>query len=270
VHSHLFFSSLIARIATPKRIPVINSIHVIQSLDSYSRNKIAIYLEKLTYRKRHHIIAVSDTVLKDFDKWIGLKGSSEVLYNFIRDEFYVERIKSKLNLHPFRMVAVGYLKFQKNYQYVIEAFKHMPPNVTLDIYGGGDTTGYQEQIDKHKLNIRLLGSHNELYKILPEYDAYLMCSLFEGQPLSLLEAIASGLPAILSDIPVLREVTAENAIYFDLNNPKDLANKVERIINGEIDILKHVKPALDRIKLFAKKDIYLRKLDNVYGQRVLS
>ena len=39
-------------------------------------------------------------------------------------------------------------------------------------------------------------------KVLMNYDALIMSSHYEGQPLAVLEAMASGIPVILSDIPV--------------------------------------------------------------------
>jgi glycosyltransferase involved in cell wall biosynthesis len=159
------------------------------------------------------------------------------LYNFIEDRFFGHPPKKELSKEGLKLVAVGTLRYQKNYPYLIEAFKKMPANVSLHIYGDGP---YREQLQKDieafGLNITLKGSQKEIQNILPAYDAFVMSSFFEGQPLALLEAIACGLPALLSDIPVLREVTGENALYFDLADPEDLVRKVQAILNREVDI----------------------------------
>jgi glycosyltransferase involved in cell wall biosynthesis len=269
VHSHLFFSSVISRLATPKSVPLINTIHIISSLDNYTKSRLAFFLDKLTYRKHHHIIAVSRAVLDDFDKWIGIKGKSTVLYNFVRNEFFIDQPKFEINVNPLRLVAVGNLRYQKNYLYLIEAFKRELTNVTLDIYGKGIMQEeLQALITENNLPIKLLGSQKELHKILPSYDAFVMCSFFEGQPLSLLEATACGLPAILSDIPVLREVTGDHALYFDLSDPSDFVRKVQKVQSGEIDVLKNVKPAFERIYTFARKEIYFENLISLYTQNL--
>lgn len=269
VHAHLFFSSVIARLATSKKIPLFNSIHIISSLDNYSKSKLALYLEKLTYRKHHHIIAVSKEALNDFDKWVGIKGSSTVLYNFIRDEFFQPSIAQKSFGQSLRLVAVGNLRYQKNYPYLLEAFKTMPANVSLDIYGIGYLhDSLKKEIEASNLPVRLMGGAKQLHKILPTYDAYVMSSFFEGQPLSLLEAIACGLPAILSDTPVLREVTGEDALYFDLNDPKDFVSKIEQVLRGEIDITKNMVSAFNRIKTFARKETYLKSLTSLYQSKM--
>lgn len=270
VHSHLYFSNILARLAVPASMPLFNSLHVISSLDNYSKNKLTLYLDRLTYRKRHNIIAVSNEVLNDYDQWVGLKGAATVLFNFIDDAFFqVGRPGAATSAATLKLVAVGNLRYQKNYWYLVEVFKHLPDTVTLDVYGEGSLRQeLEEEIERYKLNIKLKGSQKQLYKILPAYDAFIMSSFFEGQPLSLLEGIACGLPAILSDIPVLREVTAEHALYFDLSNPMDLVNKLKAILHGELSIDQNVEPALARISSFAKKEIYLHKLRQLYTSRL--
>lgn len=269
VHSHLFFSSVMARLATPRRVPLLNSIHIISSLDNYTKNRLSLYLEKLTYRGHHHIIAVSQAVMDDFDLWVGLKGPRTVLYNFIRDEFFAQQACPKPVTASLRLVAVGNLRYQKNYPYLLAAFQNMPAGVSLDIYGSGEMQqSLQEEIDRLQLPIRLMGSQKNLHEVLPTYDAYVMSSFFEGQPLSLLEAIACGLPAILSDIPVLREVTGPHALYFNLNEPLDLVEKVRAILAGKIDLQALAVPALETISAFARKEVYFSKLAALYESKL--
>jgi glycosyltransferase involved in cell wall biosynthesis len=266
VHSHLYYSNILARISTPRSVSLFNTLHVISSLDNYTKNKLSLYIDRLTYKQHHHIIAVSHEVLNDFKKWVGVKGPSTVLYNFIDDSFFSKITKTSISKDPFRLVAVGNLRYQKNYFFLVEAFKKMPANVMLDVYGEGPLREtLQKEIDKHKLKIKLLGSQKQINKILPQYDAFIMSSFFEGQPLSLLEAIASGLPALLSDIPVLKEVTGEYAVYFDPNDPADLVQKIKDILDDKICLTKKTELALNRIQSFAKKDIYMEKLEQLYN-----
>lgn len=269
VHSHLFFANVLARLAAPKAIPVFNSLHVISSLDNYTKNRLSLYLEKATYRQRHHIIAVSREVLNDFNQWVRVKGEATVLYNFIDDRFFRQYQKKRIAASSLKLVAVGNLRYQKNYPYLMEAFRYMPDNVTLDVYGEGPLrTGLQAAIDRHRLKIRLLGSRADLDTILPQYDAFIMCSFFEGQPLSLLEAIACGLPAILSDIPVLREVTKQHAVYFDINDPADLVKKIKAVQKGEIELEKNAEAAFAIINSFARKETYLNRLQELYANKL--
>lgn len=266
VHSQLYWSNTIARLAAGKKVPVFNTIQAISSEASYKINRITLYLEKLTYKKRHHIIGVSKAVLDDFDKWVGLKGPSSVLYNMIDDKHFAPHPKTTFSENGLKLVAVGNLRWQKNYEYAIEAFKKMPSNVSLDIYGEGELRPkLQQQIDEHKLNIRLCGHHLALHEILSGYDMVLMCSLYEGFSLGLMEAMASGLPPVVSDIPVLREAGGDVAVYLDLKDPDDLVRKMEKILSAKEQLPKLSEAAWQRAKAMASKEEFFAKLLSLYA-----
>jgi glycosyltransferase involved in cell wall biosynthesis len=206
-------------------------------------------------------------VLKDFDKWVGIKGKSTVLYNVIDDSFFVNEPKKNFRSNGLRMVAVGNLRWQKNYPYLLKAFETMPDNVSLDIYGDGDLRReFQNQIDAKGLNVRLCGHRIDMPLILRDYDLFVMSSLYEGFSLGLMEAMASGLPALLSDVPVLREAGGDCAVYFDLENPRDLVEKTLRFIENPELLQKYSDKARMRATI-AKKEDHVSKLIELYDQR---
>ena len=94
----------------------------------------------------------------------------------------------------------------------------------------------------------------------------MVSSFYEGQPLSLLEASACGLPAILSDIPVLHEVMEDDAIYFDIKKPESLVEKVKDILNDKYDLLRLSLNGAKKIKSIALKQRYMEKLSGIYKQ----
>jgi glycosyltransferase involved in cell wall biosynthesis len=268
VHAHLYNAIILSRLATQRKVKLFNSIHAIQSLAAYKVNRLTLYVDKLTYRKRHHIVAVSREVLNDFEKYVGVKGPSTVLYNFIDEKFFAPPTRKEFSSDQLKLVAVGNLRYQKNYPYLIEVFKQLPSSVSLDVYGEGPMRNeLQQAIDEHKLNIRLCGLRDDLNKVLPQYDAFLMSSFYEGQPLSLLEAMACGLPSILADIPVLTEVTGKNAIYFGIDNPANLVEVIRKIQAKEYNLAELAAGSHQRVNEFAHEYQYMESLTNLYGNR---
>lgn len=267
VRSQLFLSSLIARMATPITTPLVFSIHNPMSVDSYKKNKFALPLEKLTYKKRHHLVSVSDYALKDFDKYVGVKGPGYILYNYINPE-YLKRatIKETINTDSLKFVAVGNLKEQKNYFYLAEAFKKLNnPDISLDIYGEGHLrSALQQEIDKHHLNITLKGKRKDIFNVLLNYDAFVMCSSYEGFGNAAVEAMAIGLPLLLSDLPVLREITHDNALFFNPNDPSSFVSVATRIMQGDADIKKMSERGIEIAKENYQKEDYIGKLINIY------
>ncbi len=267
VHAHLYKANILSRLATPRKVLLFNSIHAISSLAAYHGSRMTLIIERLSYRKRHHIIAVSQEVLKDFKNYVGLKGPSTVLYNFIDEKFFAPQPRAEFSKDKLQLVAVGNLRHQKNYPYLIEAFKKISPSVSLDIYGEGLMQAeLKKQINEHKLNIRLCGLQKDMHTILPRYDAFVMSSFFEGQPLSLLEAMACGLPVLLADIPVLREVTGNDALYFDINDPMSFGCKIQQVLEGKVDLKRMAAASHKRVNEFAHRDQYFEKLNALYSR----
>lgn len=73
----------------------------------------------------------------------------------------------------------------------------------------------------------------ELTKLFQKATAYVFPSLSEGFGIPGLNAMASGLPVVCSNIPTLKEVYGDAALYFDPHNPKDIAEKIHQVISDD-------------------------------------
>ena len=240
VHSCLYWSVVIARLACNKKILHVFSLATMMTEHIYTHKWYSGYtqvIDKITYKKNQVVIAPTHEVLIDFDKAIGIKGKAEVLYNFVSDEFFKNQIEHTYSNGTLKLAAVGNLKDVKNYQLLIDAFKLLKSYpVSLDIYGGGSLIhNYQAQIDEYKLSIYLKGIHNKIYEVLPLYNGFVMSSFHEGFGISAAEAMAAGLPLLLSDIKVFREISENNALFFDPYKPQSFAEAVIQILNKETD-----------------------------------
>lgn len=106
------------------------------------------------------------------------------------------------NEHPKKIVSVGRLTLQKNFDLSIDAFYELSkkhPDLEYYIYGKGK--------EEHRLNqkikslglsdkVKLLGFEKNREVIYGDKDIFLMTSLFEGMPNSLAEAMCYGVPSI--------------------------------------------------------------------------
>lgn len=72
-------------------------------------------------------------------------------------------------------------------------------------------------------------SDDEYEKLLADNAILATASLDEGYGIPVAEAMAMGVPAVVSDIPVFHEVGANGALYFDPKNPEDFAKKVKQL-----------------------------------------
>jgi len=92
-------------------------------------------------------------------------------------------------------------------------------------------------IDSLGLNakVKLLGylRNDVLVKLFKKSTAYIFPSLSEGFGIPGLNAMASKLPVLASDIPILKEVYGKAALYFDPNDPRDIAEKVNKVLSSQ-------------------------------------
>jgi glycosyltransferase involved in cell wall biosynthesis len=266
VHAHLLNSSLLARLAVPRNIPLVQSLHSIYSIDSFLKNRKSLLAERLTTSKRHALVAVSKFVLDDYRAYVPFKGKGFVLYNFLPDHYFK---KHELpDAQPFlRCIAVGNLKSAKNYGYLLEVFRHLTgTGITLDIYGTGTLReGLQAQIDRDALPVRLCGVGNNLSEKMGEYNLFIQASEHEGFGLSVIEAMAAGVPAFVSDIPVFREITGEHAHFFPLNDAQAAAKKLALLAQDSNARNRHIDAAYTFSKDRYNAKVYREQLLQIYN-----
>jgi glycosyltransferase involved in cell wall biosynthesis len=271
VHSFLYWSVVVARLACGNKVPHIFSLTTMMKEHVYNHKWQSRYtqlIDQITYKKNQVVIAPTNEVLIDFDKAIGIKGKSQVLYNFVSDDFFKNQIEYKPFTTKLKLAAVGNLKQVKNYQLLIDAFKLIKSYpVFLDIYGDGLLKdGFQKQINDNSLPINLKGSYNKVYEVLPNYDAFVMSSFHEGFGISAAEAMAIGLPVLLSDIKVFKEVSQNNALFFDPYSPQSLADIIIKVINEKMDLKKLSENGKKIAKENYTKQRYLNSLLTLYNE----
>lgn len=83
--------------------------------------------------------------------------------------------------------------------------------------------------------VELLGyvSDNQIGKLYKNAVAFVFPTLSEGFGLPPKEAIESGTLAIISDIPVLKEVYEDSCLYFDPTDPKSIVETMQKVLSFE-------------------------------------
>ena len=268
VHTHLFWSTLIARFAVPKTLPLVSTIHSVYSIDAFQKNEKALLAERLSVRKRHNIIAVSKFVLKDYLEWVRFKGRAFVLYDFLPGGYFTKSSRRKEDQQSLRCVAVGNFKEAKNYSYLLKIFSHLKnENVSLDIYGQGDLEKELNGIiQKEDLSVYLRGQEKITGDLLREYDLFVQASSHEGFGLSVIEAVATGLPVFISDIPVFREVTGGCAHFFSLTNPTQAAEQLIQVKQRPDLRYKYVDAAYSFARNNFSEQHFVTGLREIYAQ----
>lgn len=271
VHTHLFWPTAIARIATPIKIPLITTIHtcVSAALD-YKLWRIRV-VDKITYRMRNSvIIGVSNSALKDYFTFLKLKPLRSYLLNTFVDisRFNIQRVNKSNPSGKFLIVSVGALRAGKNYEYLIKSFEKLShANIELHIYGIGPIEKKLKQmIEESNVRVILKGEATNINELLPLYNLYVSASAFEGFSLAILEAMAMKLPLLLSDIPSFREQCEDTAIYFNLNNNQDFIDKLIGFMNDEVMRNNISEKGHERVLKYFTLPHHVEQLQRIYKE----
>jgi glycosyltransferase involved in cell wall biosynthesis len=272
IHSHLTPGSFYTNLARPKNVPQVHTVHIAYSTDFETRKELRFLERTLFFNKRYcNLIMLSEFTKADFLRTVKFKGRAFVLNNFIEDVFFdhLPKVYSGGEVSGLKLVAVGTFREQKNYFYLLEIFKHLKQhNIHLDIYGGGNTGPYRKVIEEGNLNVTLKGEIKNVNEVIPAYDLFIMSSTNEGFPLSVFEAMAAGVPVMLTNIAPLTEIVKDNAIYFELNDAQKAATQIINVLQNKIDITDMAVKAKAYAGKTVRRDIYIKKLLKIYEQLI--
>jgi glycosyltransferase involved in cell wall biosynthesis len=113
----------------------------------------------------------------------------------------------------FLWVAAGRLEAVKDYPLLLRAMAELPRQARLAIAGCGSLEAELLRMCSAlglAQRVRLLGYQADIRPLLQAADGFVLCSKWEGLPVSLLEAGACALPCVCTDIPGIREILQEN------------------------------------------------------------
>ncbi len=127
-------------------------------------------------------------------------------------------------------VMLGSLIPRKDPQCAVEAFRQLPSSLAIKLFMVGDGPLRQHlESSAAGLPITFLGNRADIAHLLGGMDLLVSCSRAEGLPNTVLEATASGLPCILSDIAPHKELIGDNTgcgALFRLGDPSALRDAI--------------------------------------------
>ena len=280
VHSNFVECDIIGSIAaTICKIPVIFTIH--NTHQWHFKKDIKNVSKRILHRCSANLLAtciIADCkyIKRHYTQILKFKQKKiEVIYNPVNiDKFKNHRINRKkyreylgIPANHFILINVGSLTLQKSQRDLIKIMKmtiQKDSSITLLIVGDGPLKkDLEKQIFDHHLekNIKLLGLRQDVESLLYISDAFILTSKWEGLPISILEAMAVGLPIISTAVGGIPEIIKDSMNGF-LINYGDYRSFSETILLLKNKILKtNVK-----YKFVEQFDIsnYCQNIFNVY------
>lgn len=185
-------------------------------------------------------VALSPEVLRTIVSFYGLKEEKvPMIYNGVDLGKCCPKENYSLS-EPACLLHIGRFNEQKNHAGLLEAFSiivNRYPNCCLKLIGDGDL---REKIERRaeELGIRekviFQGSQSNVYPFLQEADLFLLPSKFEGMPMTIIEAMGTGLPVVASAVGGVPDMlkNMESGLLVSCE-PAEVADAVCKLLDSE-------------------------------------
>ena len=202
----------------------------------YDRNTFLIkVLQILLYKYADNLVIQTKKANKYY--WFINKKKILVIKNFFSENY--AKKKNYFLGKKIKIIVVSRIEKQKGLELLVSALAQIKKEYKFkcDIYGKGSLQIYIKRIIKKKnvSKLILLKKPTNLENVYKKYDLYILSSIYEGYPNSLVEAMISGLPVISSSCNYgPKEIITNNinGLLFKVGSMTDLIKKIKLILSN--------------------------------------
>ncbi len=182
-----------------------------------------------------------------------------------------QKTDARFRDYSFKMIAAGrFVEKEKNFLMLIDMmaeFIKICPTALLVIVGEGPDRGtYESGIAFHGLekNVLIEQWRNDLFSFYKSFDLFLLSSNYEGWGRAVIEAMAAGLPVVMTDVGLAGEIVkdGENGAVIPVGSRKALLRAVGELYkNYEKRILyaKNARETVYRENVLLTKEMFLAR-----------
>jgi glycosyltransferase involved in cell wall biosynthesis len=195
-------------------------------------------LEKYVSRHISHFVVLSKAALRFYANQGIDSNKLSVIYDSINIEENLRKPFIRDQGSYITTIIVGSLVERKGQDVAIRALKkviNVRPNARLVLLGDGSARQiYENLVESLGLAdaVDFLGHLDNVSAVLKKADIGMLTSHREGMPNSVMEYMANRLPVIVSDLPGIDELVAENVSGFIVRNEDELVSKWIQLIDS--------------------------------------
>jgi glycosyltransferase involved in cell wall biosynthesis len=269
IHGRYYFTALAAVVLGKVfRVPVV----LAEGSECFSVGlKGRIRLEaKFAMNQATVLVSVSETLRRLMEAH-GIRGNYKVVPNPVDTRVFYPARPSPDPGRPRRLLTVARLMPVKGFPNLLQGVALLQQSRTdfsLDIIGDGSYCWEYESLARTlglQRQVTFLGPRPRaaVADYMRQSRAFVLASVSENCPSAVLEALASGLPIVASDIPGIREVVPDDAgVFFPKDDPKMIADSISSVL----DNLDHYDPA--KLAAYAQSrfgaEVIGKQFDQIY------
>lgn len=250
-------------------------VHTIHSIAKQENGTFARKLNKFFFDHNGVVpVALSELIQETvMDEYHLPKNKIPVIFNGINLEKCLPK-DSYYTGDSFRIIHIGRFMEVKNHRGLVSAFLQFHAKYTdseLWLIGDGETRGEIERfVSENEMqgSVKFLGLQSNVYPLLHDADIFTLPSNYEGIPMTLIEAMGTGLPIVATAVGGVPDMLSdgENALLVE-NNVQAIADAFERYYLDEALREVHGRKALLRSKAFSSETM-AEKYIKIYEKKM--
>lgn len=271
IHTHDFGPmeyALMTKFLSPK----IKLVHTQHTLHHFITNKKYTFFFQFSSYFYHSLICVSEHVKKTINESCPFtkRSALKVIYNGVDTEKYKPTQTDETTDDKLRLVSISRLSQEKNFEYLLNTcliLKNRNISFTLHHAGTSDDKSTIEEIrefiKKNSLcnSVILHGYVEQTQNILSLGEYFISASHTEGHPVAVLEAMSAEKICLISDIAPHREICQQSLVFFNKENPHELADILSQLTFEKKQNLNNNKRSSREVVL---RDFSIHKMVNEY------
>lgn len=239
-HSHLFFSTnvcVLARLLHSAPLVITNHGLISASAPSWLNTLYKHTVSRVTFHIADHILCYTN-IEKEKIINLGIEPRKiSVIHNGIDITIFAPKVSEK-NSYNKQILWVGRFVSGKGVDYLIDAFSHvqkMMPEIHLVLVGEGpEQKAIEYQIQKLDLQsfVTIIDymDNAELPEVYKKSSVFVLPSLMEGVPRTILEAMSCGVPVVTTNLPHLVEIIDGAGLVVPPKKPALLSDAILTIL----------------------------------------
>ncbi len=242
IHTHNYVLRYTLPVSLMARVPAL--VHTIHNVAEREVDRLGVMLQSWAFRGRVTPVAIAGRVADSYQRVYG-QPRPETIFNGIDLERFLNadgsawRERNGFTSGQTLIACVARFYPQKNHQTLTDAFARIAvahQNAHLLLAGDGDLRAAAEaQAAAAGLSSRIhfLGRRDDVAEMLSASDVFALASLWEGNPLSVMEAMAAGLPVAATRVGAVDELVAEgeNGFLVEPGDAGALAGAMGRLVS---------------------------------------
>lgn len=265
IHAHDYTATIISAFSFVK-VPIISHLHNnapwIKKVNPYS---IAMLFASIRVKK---ILTVSDSIQNEYVFSRYIRKKIENIGNPVSVKSVTEKVSKDVKKN-YDVCFVGRLTKAKNpikFINIISELKSLMPNIKAVMVGDGELRQEcEEQVKKLDLqdNIELKGFVDNPYEYMAQSKVFCLTSEWEGFGLVAFEALALGIPCVVSNVGGLVNVI-DDSCGVTCSENREFVYEINKLLDDEVYYLKKVENAKRKAKKLDNYFYYFGKISKIY------